>query len=422
MLRIFLFAILALIITVYVSVFAKTDPGYVLLSRSEWSIEMSLVMLGLIIVAGLLTLALGFYLLYHVVNLPALMMGWNHRRKLKRSNKNAQSGVIMLAEGKWQDAEKFLGKDLDEEHTPLLNFIAAAKAAQAQGKLSERDKYLGLAFKHYPLAKVAIFITQSELQIQAEQLEDALDTLLHIKQQYPYHPQVLSLLAKIYLLLEKWQQLMDLIPTLRKKKVLPLEDIDQIEIKTISQLFHSCDDLVQIRTIWNDLPRKLKKQSELIYHYTDCLLGFNQQQECSNLLRKHLKSDGNEKLFCLFAQLKENDALEQLRFAEKLLNKYPKNASLLLASAKLCLRNQLWGKARDYISDSIEIEANEEKWFLLGKIYQHHLHDREQAMLSYCQGLELSQAEHHDGFNDNPMLSLQTTQENESTPLTEQTR
>ena len=59
-------------------------------------------------------------------------------------------------------------------------------------------------------------ITQAQLQLARNQLEQCLATLLELRKKDPHHPFVLKLLHQVYLRLQDWQQLALLLPELKK--------------------------------------------------------------------------------------------------------------------------------------------------------------------------------------------------------------
>ncbi len=414
MIRIFILALLVLLSTVYITLFAKADPGYALLSRGDWSVEMTLVLLVLGLIASMMLIFILIYLLYKVLGIPEKVIRWNSDRKHKRANKNANAGMIQLAEGNWKDAERFLGKDVNASDTPLLNFIAAAKAAQEQGKLSQRDNYLLLAFKHYPQAKLAICISQAELEIAAKQYEQALLTLKHIQEQAPYHGQVLKMLVDLYNKMSKWDEIKELLPVLKQRRIYPPEEFAQLEINTFQQILKDCVNeenqdigLQKLNNCWSSLSKQLTKDLEMRCLYCQLLIELEQYHAANNIIRETVKKQWSDEMVQLFGLVQEDNPLEQLKFAESLLKKQAKNPVLLFSLGQISLMNQLWGKAKDYIRESIDIKPDAEKWYVLGHLYEIRLNDTTNATACYREGLQLCQPERKSALNISDKIALE---------------
>ena len=69
-------------------------------------------------------------------------------------------------------------------------------------------------------------------------------------------------------------------------------------------------------------------------------------------------------------------AAKQLQRAERWLEGRPLDAVLLMALGRLSLRNQLWGKARDYFERSLKLVPDTEVFAELARLLQ-NLHEPE---------------------------------------------
>ena len=90
-----------------------------------------------------------------------------------------------------------------------------------------------------------------------------------------------------------------------------------------------------------------------------------------NELKKYFKKNWDDDLILLYASLNSQNPKKQLSYAEELLHEHPDNANLLLSLGQLCLKMQLWGKARDYLELSISLKPKPESYALLGKVLDH---------------------------------------------------
>jgi len=216
---------LFLLLGAAVAVMIQQDNGYVLLSYDVWTVEMSLALLALILVVGFGVLYFLIRFLVRTWLLPKQVKEWNQRRGIRLSQRSLTRGLLEMSEGNWAVGEKFLTKYAEQSETPLLNYLAAARAAQLQGEHERRDSYIKLAHEHMPSADVAVSLTQAELQLADRQLEQALATLKHLRSVAPKHTYVLRLLSRLYEQLGDWEQLHALLPELRKRKVASKEDI-----------------------------------------------------------------------------------------------------------------------------------------------------------------------------------------------------
>ena len=126
---------------------------------------------------------------------------------LKKHKLTTRKGLIEYSEGYWQKAKNHLIQALPNTDTPLLNYLTAARAAQKMGDSQLRDHYLREAQQSMPEAKIAVELTQAQLQLANHQWEQALATLRHLHDLAPQHPYVLKLLMNLYKEVRDWPQL-----------------------------------------------------------------------------------------------------------------------------------------------------------------------------------------------------------------------
>jgi len=403
MIKLFIFGLLILVSAVYLTILAKNDPGYVLISYNNGSVEMTLVLLIAGFTSIIVSVIGAFYVLYKILGLPERIVRWNSQRKLNKANRQATTGMIQLAEGKWKSAERSLSKGASNSGAPLLNYMAAARAAQQQDKPQQRDNYLAEAFKHYPEAQIAIGLTQAELEIDAAEFGQALTTLKHLHSVEPGHEHVIKMLADLYVKMEKWDELKNLLPRIKQHNTYTGDDYLKLQADVaVYELKQAAKqgDLEALHRIWGDLNRKLHQDSNMICSYSQSLIDMGEHQEAAGLLKNLLKKDFSAQALQTYARVNEEDGVSQLKFAEQLLKKYPGEATLLFSLGQICLSNQLWGKARDYLHESIEIQPDSEKWHILGHLYEVRINDPEKAMACYREGLTLCQPETQKGVEE----------------------
>jgi HemY protein len=391
----FLFAaLLVLAATIGLTLVAQRDPGYVLLSYSGWSVETSL---GLFLAA----LAIAFALLYFTIrllagtfHLPLRLGGWQRRRHAARARRRTNRGLIALAEGNWPRAERDLSRAAKTSDTPLINYLGAARAAQKQDAEDRRDQYLSQAYESMPDAELAVGLTQADVQLSQGQLEQALATLRHLRGIAPKHTYVLYLLKKLYEKLESWDDLHDLLPELRRHHILNPSELEALEHRVCRmRLTLAGDSLESLQQYWETLPKALRHTPDLVHDYAARLIPLNAEQQAEEILREALKKQWDPQLVRLYGQVRGADLNLQLTTAEHGLKEHENHPELLLALSRLCLHNQLWGKARSYLEASLGMEQRAETYCELGNLLQ-QMGETEKAAQHFRMGLELACSEH----------------------------
>ena len=240
-----------------VALLLQKDPGYVMLAVGAYTVEMSLALLIVAIAAGFTLLYLGIRLTVRVVGLPSQVRAWQQQRGTRQAQRSTTRGLLEVAEGNWKAAEKHLIHHAENSETPLLNYLAAARAAQSLGAHERRDSYIRLAHESMPSADVAVSLTQAELQLAHNQLEQALATLKHLRSIAPQHTYVLRLLKRLYEQLGDWEHLRELMPELRKRKVEDADSLRALEIRVHQALLERAsltDDERDLLVAWTGVP------------------------------------------------------------------------------------------------------------------------------------------------------------------------
>ncbi len=383
-----IYGLLALLAAVAVALLALPDPGYVLIGYGDWSVETTLVVL----VLGVLLLYLVVRLLGGMRRVPRELLDWERRRKARRARDALNRGLIELAEGQWSNAERRLVRHAATSDNALITYLAAARAAQQQGAHERRDHYLRLAHESTPEADVAVGLSQAELQIAHGQMEQALATLRHLRAIAPRHAYVLKMLMRLYQRVQDWQALRELLPELVRRKVITEQEADQLTVSVHSALMQQATakaDVEQLRRVWGWLPKRFQQDQELLLAYAQQLHQLDATQEAEVLIRGSLKHAWNQRLVYLYGQLQGGDVGQRLADAEMWLREHEKDPVLLLTLGRLCLANQLWGKARSYLEASVHITPTVETYQARGTLLE-QLEDADKAMGCYRHGMVMA--------------------------------
>ncbi|WP_373692253.1 heme biosynthesis protein HemY, partial [Endozoicomonas sp. SESOKO1] len=251
-----------------------------------------------------------------------------------------------------------------------------------------------------PGAEMAIGITQAQLQLASNHLEQALATLTHLHKKYPRHGYILKMLKQVYIRLNDWQSLEKLLPRLRKQKVIKEDEYQQLEQQAFKALFEQAYNYGRNRfsaeektkpadDIWSSLSHRQRKDPAILYRYCDCLVRLGAGEKTELLLRENLNHCYSEQLIRLYGKTLGRDLKKQLLFAESLLSQRTNDPELLLALGRLALRNELWGKAREYLEASLRLRKSVDVYNELGHLLG-HLDEFETSSRYFQEGLLLA--------------------------------
>ncbi|MCG8426031.1 MAG: heme biosynthesis protein HemY [Chromatiales bacterium] len=390
--RTLILGLIMLAVSVVLTLAVKQDNGYVLLGYGNWTVEGSL---AFFVIVNLLLFAVFYLAIRFVLRLwavPGRVSHWNQRRGTRKAQKALTQGLVELSEGNWKGAEKDLVRFAGKSETPLLNYLAAARSAQQQGANERRDHYLQLAHESMPSADVAVSLTQAELQLANEQYEQALATLKHLRSIAPKHTHVLKLLKELYERLGEWQALYDLLPELKKRKVINETEQRSLELNIFRSMLNQAaqDENPQtLVTRWRNMPVPVRSNEAMVTVYANHLLNRKQYDQVESLLRDAITRQWSDDLVELYGRVAAQDSAKQLAIAEGWLKDHARAPVLLLTLGRLSIRSRLWGKARSYLEASIGIEPSVDAYRELGALLE-RMDEGQKALDCFKEGLNLS--------------------------------
>ncbi len=374
--------VFVLIVSAFAAYFLVGDHGYVVISFRGYLIEMSIA--GFLIVAT--AIAFIVWALRRIIQAPRRLGEAAGRYRASRAGQKLTLGMIEVAEGNFARGEKLLARAAATSDTPLFNYLQAARAAHLQGKDDRRDEWLKLAYEHTPEAANAVLLTQAELQLDREQYEQALATLRRLEENSPNHSHALALLGRLYFRLQDWNQLAKILPRLRKQARVKQDTLDEWTIRVhLENLGHAVDGEAIIKE-WKGVAKRLKNQIKLLQAYYMGLMRMGLHEKAEKDLAAALKADWRGPLVRLFGLVEGPDPSKQLSRAEGWLGQHGDDPDLLLSAARLCLRNELWGKARSYLETVIAFRPTPEAYQEYGRLLN-QLGEGDAAADAYRAGL-----------------------------------
>ena len=203
--------------------------GYVLIAWKGLRYESSLwVFLLLLLLAWLLLRGLRGLIRLSLVS-GGLLNPWSRRQRGRRQQLAADKGLLDLIEGRWERAVRHLSLAAEGERQPLMYYLGAARAAHKLGRMEQSEALLEQALRRQPQAELAIALTHAELQREQGDLDGALNTLQAMRERHPQHHQMLEQLQRTLVERGDWAALLELLPELRKGKVLQGEALVELE-------------------------------------------------------------------------------------------------------------------------------------------------------------------------------------------------
>lgn len=388
LLAFFVFVLLGILL----SLVFRHHQGYVLVAFNGWQIETSLLFACAAVLLGVWVLAMLWRILVALVLAPGSIRGFFGRRRQRKARRSLYTGLVHLAEARWALAEADLQALVEANEARGLNHLFAARAAQHQQHLADRDRYLEKASARKSLSELAVLMTQAELQIAAGQTAEAQATLARLRELEPRHPWVLRMAAEHAMACGDQDRLYELLGDLGKYAALSSARVREMSIAAYQHRLSQQRDIGALTTTWRRMPKALRNTPELLRHYALCLKQRRADDEAANVIRDALRKQWIASLALIFGKLECSDQTEQLATVEAWIGTHGREPELMLVAGRLCLRNRLWGRARRYFEASQVEHVRADALLELGHLFE-QIDEVDQARTAYRRGLELRAAQ-----------------------------
>jgi HemY protein len=368
--------------------FLIEDSGHVLVTFHGWALETSVPVLVLLLVA----LYFVIQLVLRILRVPGNVRRAATAMRERRARESFRQGMLALNAGDWARAERLLGRSAHDSEHPVLHYLGAARAAEQIGAAERRDRWLALAAENQPEeGEAAVVLTQAEAHLADGRDAEALALLDRLEALSPNHPHVLALQAQAAQRAGDWERVRALMPRLRRAQALAPDALDALETEATMRVLAAAaaNGATGVRNVWRGVSRNVGARAEVTAAYADALVAAGDADGAEEVLRASLESEWNADLVHRYGALATSDPAKHLQRAERWLEARPEDPDLLLELGRLCVRNELWGKARSYFESSLAIRPSVEGYRLYGELFE-RLGERERAAEAFRKGLALA--------------------------------
>ena len=357
-------------LAVGLSLAARLNDGYAILVFPPYRAELSL---NFAILLGLAGFTLGYLLLRlvaHTLRLPLHVRAFRERRRVEKGRAAMLAALQALFEGRYARAEKSAGEAYELGEAPALSALIAARSAAELREPERRDQWLARAENHDSGSRQARLAVQASLLLDDRRYEDALDVLRDLSESGGKRIATQRMLMKVHQRLGHWDEVRRLAIALGKRGVLTEVAATQLRITAqIEALRQQARDAGGLTACWQRTEDKL--DARVSRTAAQLFLALGDWRRAHEIVASALEAEWSEELVLLYGDCPGTGVLAQIDRAEKWLKSRPRDSALLLTLGRLCLQQELWGKAQSYLEASLSEEARRSAHVALA-----HLFDR----------------------------------------------
>jgi HemY protein len=352
--------IVALILVAVLAAFGwhwvAEDPGYVLIRIRGLDVQTT-------VVAALVILLLAWAVAGAVYRLVRWPFGALSRRHRRLSRQRLADGLIALAEGRHGDAERDLMRASRYASVRGPALLAAAEAAERHGESARAFESLDQAAQETPRAARVL---RGRLLRRAGRHPEAFALLAPEAESSSLTPAGWLEFAEAALATGDVRRAREALGPLQKSGEIGARAFTDLETRILGATLSAAPDGATLATIWSQLPKAQRRAPAAIDAYARHAARFGQTLAAMDEVESALRREWSPQLIATYGSLGVDDLDARLRRAESWLDARPNDTALLTTLGRMCVRVQLWGKAREYLERSIALEPSAAAWEALG--------------------------------------------------------
>lgn len=345
-----LFALAAALATV-----GHFDAGQVLLVYPPYRVDISLNLF----VVGIVVLFALFYALTRMVRniwqMPRRVAAYRARAREAKAHSALREAVGNLYAGRFSRAEKAAREALVSEANKGAAGLVAAVAAHRMREYMRRDEWL--AAIDAPDWQDARLMASADMRADGRDPEGALAALTEMQSQggRRIHAQQIALRAQQQL--KNWGEVLKLVKTLEKREAIHPAVAVRLRQQAAENLLRDRrHDAEALLTLWHSLAPVERQSPRLADLAAELLIALHRHDEARKIVEEALQHNWDARLLRRYPETAlPGEALPLIQKAEAWRKERPEDPDLLFALGRLCLHQQLWGKAQSFLESALRL-------------------------------------------------------------------
>lgn len=368
----------------------RNDNGYVLLSHGPWVIETSVVAFLVALVVAVVLLMMLLRAVGAGLRLPETVREAMAQRRYRKQHHALVKGLRAWLAGRDERAEVALQKAMPENDEVAVYYLLAALAAEGQGQPERVRHYLERAAAlNDSLTDEAIALQLSRQAQDDGALSEARERLQALRQTAPSHPRIYPALAEVLVAGREWNAALELLVEAEKARGWAPNQWQRLQHRALQGALEAVQRIEDAKQIWNALPKALRQDAANEYAYAEALHRLNAEKDCMAVIHRALEHRWAPEMAVLFLKAHHSDEVAALASVEQWLQRHGEQPELLLAAARTCRLNRLWGKARSYLDALLAQAPSAEAHYEYGLLCAQIEH-RDESREHFQKGMELA--------------------------------
>jgi HemY protein len=366
-------ALLLALLAAVVALILQINAGNVAFLVHPYRVDVSL---NLFIVALVVLLAAVYWVaraVQKVADFPEQVRLYRARREEVGGQQALIEAVRSLLEGRFARAERAARAAQSSDTTAGVAALIGARAAHRMQEYERRDEWLDRAEADRAM-NTARLVSSAEMWTEQRENDAALDAIDRLQGAGARHIHATRIALNANLQSGRWEEGLKAVRLLEKRNALHPVLARKLKHAIYRELLLAQrHDAAALESLWRRLPEADRQVPEVALEGARLLSLAGRGHVAAEAIESALNAapdawdDMADRLLDEYARAQAFPARNQLERAEGWLAQAPPRgairAALLRTAGLICLREQLWGKAKGYLQESLE-EARHPATFL----------------------------------------------------------
>ena len=351
-----------------VALVLQVNAGNVAFFVPPYRLDVSLNLFMLVLAGVLLFVYWSARALQRVVDFPEQVRLYRARREEVGGQQALVEAVRSLLEGRFARAEKAARAAQSSVRTAGVAALIGARAAHRMQEYDRRDTWLSRAEDSSDV-DTARLVTSAEMWSEQRDDDAALGAIDRLQGSGARHIHAMRIALNANLQSGRWDEALKALRALEKRNALHPVLTRKLKLAAYrEQLLAQRYDASSLEAAWNSIPTADRTLPEIALEGARLLNVADRGGRAAEAIEQALalpRSQWDESCVPLideYGRAQSFPARDQLERVERWLAESPHEnalrAVLLRTAGVLCLREQLWGKARSYLVESEQIDKH----------------------------------------------------------------
>jgi HemY protein len=335
------------------------DGGQILLIAPPYRVDISLNLFVVAIVLAFIVIYAVLRAVRNVWKMPQRVAAYRARSRLAKANAALRDAVGHLYAGRFSKAEKAARDSLIVDENAGAAGLIGANAAHRMREYARRDEWLGrVSGGEWQDARL---MATADMRADGRDADGALVALTEMQAQGSrrIHAQQIALRAQQQL--KNWGEVLKLVKTLEKREALhPAVAVRLRQVAAENLLRdrrHNPDALLEL---WQSLSPAERQSPRLADLAAELLIALDRKEDARKIVEEALAHNWDARLLRRYPDCAlPGNALPLIQRAEAWQKERTEDADLLFTLGRLCLHQQLWGKAQAFLESALKLADNE---------------------------------------------------------------